>query len=146
MKEAPEIIQLAAVLAVVEQQTAGRAGISCGSLRVLTRVSALSQSGAHVRAADVVAAKAAAPGETRQNLKRLLASGHLERNGGPVKGWLVVSEAGRRVLAELVRGMQRARKQLVSFEPCPPFRRVVPKSKSDKAAVGEVEPRTDGDS
>ncbi len=132
MKEASEILQVAAVIGIVEQQTAGRAGISYGSLRVLTRVAALTQSGAHVRAADVVAAKAAAPGETRLNLKRLLASGHLEREGGPVNGWLVVPEAGRRVLAELVRGVQRARKQLVSFEPCPPFRRVVPKRPATK--------------
>lgn len=80
-----------------------------------------------------MAAKAAAPGETHQNLKRLLASGHLERKGDPVNGRLVVPEAGRRVLAELVYGIQRARKQLVSFEPCPPFRRIVPKTKSDKA-------------
>lgn len=137
MTESLEIIQFAAVLAVVEQQTAGRAGISCGSLRVLTRVSALSQSGARVRAADVVAAKAAAPGETRQNLKRLLASGHLAREGGPVKGSLVVPEAGRKVLAELVRGMQRARKQLVCFEPCPPFRRVVPKKKAPEFPTPE---------
>lgn len=129
MIEPQEIIEFAAVLAVTEQQIAGRAGIFCGSLRVLSRVSALSQSGAHVRAADVIAAKAAAPGETRQNLKRLLASGHLERKGGPVNGRLVVPEAGRKVLAELVRGMHRARRQLVSFEPCPPFRRTVPKKK-----------------
>ncbi len=139
MKDAAEIIQLVAVLAVVEQQSAGRAGISVGSLRVLTRVSALCQSGAHVRAYDVVAAKAAAPGETRVNLKLLLASGHLERKGGPVNGRLVVPEAGRRVLAELVRGIERARRQLVSFEACPPFRRVTPKAKSAKVA-GEPEP------
>jgi hypothetical protein len=133
MREAAEIIGYAAVLAIVEQQVAGRAGISTGSLRVLTRISALTETGAIVRAADVVAAKAAAPSETRQNLKRLLASKHLERRGGPVNGRLLIPEAGRIVLAELVRGVQRARKQLMSFEPCPPFRRVVPKAKAAKA-------------
>lgn len=138
MKEAFEIIEFAAVLAVVEQQSAGRAGISLSSLRVLIRVAALTHSGARIRAADVVAAKAAASSETRQSLKRLLESGHLDRQGGPVKGRLLVSEAGRKVLAEFARGSQRARKQLVSFEPCPPFRRVTPKAKTAKA-VGEPE-------
>ena len=127
MREATEILTYAAVLAVVERQVAARAGISCGSLRVLARVAALRQSGADVKAADVVAAKAAAANETRQNLRRLLDSGHLERVGGAVNGRILVPEKGRRVLGELVRGLQRASKQLAAFEPCPPFRRTVPK-------------------
>jgi len=131
MQEAAELIGYAAVLAIVEQQIAGRAGVSCGSLRVLARIATLRGSGATVRAADVVAAKAAAPGETRQNIKRLLASGHLERHGGPANGKLAVSEAGRKVLAEFVRGLHRARRQLVCFKPCPPFRRVVPKKQTE---------------
>lgn len=130
MLEATQTLGYAAVLAVVEQQIAGRAGISCGSLRVLVRVSVLKQSGALICAADVVKAKAAAPGETRQNIKRLLASGHLERQGGPVNGRLTVSESGRNVMAEFVRGLHRARRLLLSFESCPPFRRVVPKIKT----------------
>lgn len=143
MREAAEILGYAAVLAVVEQQVAGRAGISCGSLRVLVRVAALTESGAKVRVVDVLAAKASAPGESRQNIKRLLASGHLERLAGPVVGRLTVPEKGRRVLGEMVRGLQRARKQLVSFEPCPPFRRVVPKPAklvTAQQADGEILP------
>jgi hypothetical protein len=130
MREDAELIGYAAVLAIVEQQIAGRAGISCGSLRVLTRIATLRASGATVRAADVVAAKAAASGETRQNIKRLLTSGHLERHGGPVNGKLAISATGRKVLAELIRGLHRARRQLICFEPCPPFRRVVPKKQT----------------
>ena len=59
-----------------------------GSLRVLLRVKVLTSTGVRLRVADLIASKAAAASETRQNVKRLLASGHLERVGGPAAGYL----------------------------------------------------------
>jgi hypothetical protein len=125
-KEAAELAQYAAVLGIVEQQQAQRAGLTVGSLRVLLRVKVLTSSGVRLRVADLIASKAAAASETRQNVKRLLASGHLERVGGPVAGYLVVSPTGRLVVAAMLRGLERARRAFISFEQCSPFRRAVP--------------------
>lgn len=127
MRKDADLLPFFAVLPVVEAQVAGRAGVTRGSLRVLARIAALTDTGVTTRAADVVAAKAAAPNETRLNLRRLLASGHLERHGGPVAGRLHLTLAGRKVLAELLRGWERARRSLMSFQPCPPFRRTTPR-------------------
>ena len=123
-KEAAELAQYAAVLGIVEQQQAQRAGLTVGSLRVLLRVKVLTSTGVRLRVADLIASKAAAASETRQNVKRLIASGHLERVGGPVAGYLVVSHAGRLVIGEMLRGLERARRAFISFMPCEPFRRV----------------------
>jgi hypothetical protein len=125
-KEAAELAQYAAVLSIVEQQQAQRADMTVGSLRVLLRVKVLTSTGVRLRVADLIASKTAAS-ETRQNVKRLLTSGHLERVGGPVAGYLVVSQAGRLVVAAMLRGLERARQAFISFEPSVPFRRVVPK-------------------
>lgn len=126
-KEAAELAQYVAVLGIVEQQQAQRIGLTVGSLRVLLRVKVLTNTGLRLRVADLVASKAAAASETRQNVKRLLASGHLERVGGPVAGYLVVSPTGRLVVAAVLRGLERARQAFISFRPCEPFRRVVPR-------------------
>ena len=126
-KEAAELAQYAAVLGIVEQQQAQRAGLTVGSLRVLLRIKVLTSTGVRLRVADLIASKAAAASETRQNVKRLLVSGHLERVGGPVAGYLVVSHAGRLVVAAMLRGLERARRGFISLQPCAPFKRVVPK-------------------
>jgi hypothetical protein len=122
-KEAAELAQYAAVLGIVEQQQAQRAGLTVGSLRVLLRIKVLTSTAVRLRVADLIASKAAAGSETRQNVKRLLASGHLERVGGPVSGYLVVSHTGRLVVAAMLRGLERARRAFISFEQCRPFRR-----------------------
>jgi hypothetical protein len=128
-KEAQELAQYVAVMSVTEQQQARRVGLTLGSLRVLVRVKVLTDCGLRLRVADLITSHTAAAGETRQNVKRLLASGHLEREGGPVAGRLLISESGRMVVAEMMRGLERARVALVCFEPCGPFRRVVPRKK-----------------
>ena len=127
MRPENELIAYAAVQNTVETQVAGRAGLCLGQLRALLRVAALRQTGAHIRTADVLAARAAAPAATRRHLRALLASGHLDRTGGPVRGHLTLTLAGRKVLAEFSRGWERARRSLISFQPCPPFRRTTPR-------------------
>lgn len=121
------LAQYVAVLGIVEQQQAHRVGLTLGSLRVLVRVKVITDSGIWLRVADLLASGAAAPNETRLNVKRLLASGHLEREGGPVAGCLRVSQTGRMVVAQMMLGLERARMAFIRFEPCGPFRRIVPK-------------------
>jgi len=126
------LAQYVAVVGIVEQQQAHRAGLTLGSLRVLVRVKVITDSGARLRVADLLASGAAAPNETRLNVQRLLASGHLAREGGPVAGSLHISQTGRIVVAQMMRGLERARMAFICFEPCGPFRRVAPK----QAAAG----------
>jgi len=130
--EAKQLAQYVAVVGVAEQQQAQRAGLTLGSLRVLVRVKVLKDSGIRLRVADLLASGAAAPNETRQNVKRLLASGHLERVGGPVAGYIHISQTGRTVVAEMMRSLERARRAFVSFKPASPFRRVAPKQATAK--------------
>jgi len=128
-KEAAELWAWGSVVNAVELQTASRAGLCVGALRVLVRLAALTAAGALVRCADLTRAAAHYDGNRDAAHLRKMGKpgGHVVLSGGKNgTGTYSLSPAGLKVCKEYAQAWRRAVGQVERFEPVQPWRRLKP--------------------